>query len=132
MINYIENYGYTNTTINKNNKESNLSMEWMGNYDGEIADLKMKLNDNGVKKMIDLKLDNDDIIQLLNIPSNGYSLDQRIKSDFLYGENDFIPMIELPSNKGRGVSIHNKKRKTRKSKSKRKLKSKSKKLFNLL
>jgi hypothetical protein len=120
MINHIENYGYTNTIINKNNKKSNVSLEWMGNYDGEIADLKLKLNDNGNKKLIDVKLDNEDIIHLLNIPSNQYSLDERIKNDFLYGNSTMLPMIEFPSIK---------KRKSKKRKSK---KIKSRKLFNLL
>ena len=112
-------------------------MEWVGNYDGEMADLKMRVNDNGNEKTIDVKLDNDDIIHLLNIPSNQYSLDERIRSDFLHGNNNYLPMIELPENTARGIK-NKTKGKSKKRKSKRKgLKTKSKnrfskKLFNLL
>lgn len=124
MNNYIENYGYTNTMINKGNKKSNVSMEWAGNYDGNIADLTVKLNDNGSKKVVDLKLDNEDLINLLNIPSQQKPLDERISYDTIRQEPLHIieiPIISLPSRK--------KRRKTRNKKNK--LRSRTKKLLNL-
>lgn len=124
MINYIENYGYTNTMINKNNKKSNVSMEWVGNYDGNIADLTVKLNNNGSKKVVDLKLDNEDLINLLNIPSQQMPLDQRISHDIINQQP--LHIIELPiiSSSGR-----KKRRKTRNKKNR--LRSRTKKILDL-
>lgn len=118
MINSIENYGYTNSIINKDNKQKTLSMEWIGNYDGNIADLTLKLNDNGSKKIIDLKLDNEDLINLLNIPSHPKPLEERIRD---HNEGFGCPVIVLPAPK--------KRRKSRKRKSK--LRRKTKKLLDL-
>lgn len=124
MINYIENYGYTNTIINKNNKKRNVSMEWTGNYDGNMADLTVKLNDNGSKKIVDLKLDNQDIINLLNIPSQQKPLDERISYDIIHQQPLHIielPIVSLPSRK--------KRRKTRNKKNK--LRPRTKKILDL-
>lgn len=124
MMNYIENYGYTNTIINKNNKKSNVSMEWTGNYDGNIADLTVKLNNNGSEKMIDLKLDNEDLINLLNIPSQQVPLHERISHDIVNQQPLHIielPIISLPTRK--------KRKKTRNKRNK--LRSRTKKILDL-
>lgn len=124
MINYIQNYGYTNTMINKDNKKSNVSMEWVGNYDGNIADISVKLDDNGSKKVVDLKLDNQDLINLLNIPSQQKTLDERLSHDII--SNQPLHIIELPIV---SLPIHRKRRKTRNKK--RKLRSRTKKILDL-
>ena len=124
MINYIENYGYTNTMINRNNKKRNVSMEWTGSYDGNMADLSVKLNDNGSKKTVDLKLDNQDLINLLNIPSQQRPLDERITHDIINQEP--LHIIEIPI-----VSLHSRKKKRKTRNKKNKLRSRTKKIFDL-
>jgi hypothetical protein len=124
MINYIENYGYTNTMINKNNKKSNVSMEWAGNYDGNMADLTVKLNDNGSKKVVDLKLDNQDLINLLNIPSHQSSLHERLSHDII--DQQPLHIIELPM-----VSLPNRKKRRKTRNKKNKLRSRTKKILDL-
>lgn len=122
MINSIENYGYANTIINQNNKQNNLSMEWVANYDGNLADLTLKLNDNGSKKIVDLKLDNEDLINLLNIPSQQSSLDERIRQN---NEQFEFPIIVLPPSKKRRKS------RNKRSNKRSKLRRRTKKILDL-
>lgn len=124
MINHIENYGYTNTMINKDNKKSNVSMEWEGNYDGNIADLTLKLNNNGNEKVIDFKLDNQDLINLLNIPSQQTSLDERISYDIMNQQP--LQIIEIPI-----IPLRSRKKRRKTRNKKNKLRSRTKKLLNL-
>lgn len=125
MNTYIQNYGYTNTSINHNNKSNTQTLEWVGNYDGNIANLNMEYNNNGKPKSFIFQLHNQDILDLLNIPSHDNTLEERLINDFL----------QTPSNKNSYyiTELHNlagipnkKHKKTIKKKSK---KSKSKKNF---
>lgn len=65
-------------TIN-NIKES----DWNLNYDGNKAHLDMKINDNGFIQKYQVELDNNDLEDLLTIPSEPLSLDKRLMNDFL-------------------------------------------------
>jgi len=126
MNTYIQKYGYTNTSIYNNNKINTQSLELLGNYDGNIANIDMKFNNNNNPKSFTFQLDNQDIIELLNMPSHHNSLEERLINDFLQtpSNKNSYSITEL-SNLAR---IANKKhRKTIKKKSK---KNKSKK--NLL
>jgi hypothetical protein len=118
MTTYIQNYGYTNTHINNNNKLSENSLSWIGNYDGNIANLDMTINTNGNEKIINLQLDNQDLLNLLNIPSNQIPLEKRLMHDFV-SSNTSIPIIQIPNT----LALGHKKNKTKKRKNK-KLKSK--------
>jgi hypothetical protein len=124
MNTYIQNYGYTNTSINNNNKINSQSLEWIGDYDGNIANINMKFNNNNTKtKLLSFQLNNQDIIDLLNIPSYNNSLEQRLVNDFFNKQSNInnYSIAELPNLAG----ITNKKKtKTNKKKSK---KNKSKK-----
>lgn len=124
MTTYIENYGYTNTHINNNNKQSENSVSWIGNYDGNIANVDMVINNNGNQKSLNLQLDNQDLLNLLNIPSNQMPLEKRLLNDF--SPNTPMPMhiIQIPNRIGLEYKKIKNKRKTKKLKSRR---SKSKK-----
>jgi hypothetical protein len=101
-------YGITKSYTKHNNKKS---IQWKGNYDGENANIDLQLIENGRKQNMKLKLDNHEIMELLNIQPIEKSLEERLI-------NDFIPMSKNT------LSIIPKKTRKRKYK---KLKSKPKK-----
>jgi len=76
------NIGSTNTTIKNNDTVTNSSIDWSGNYNGNIADIHVSVDDNGRKEEMNIKLDNDDLTKLLGIPSINKQLDQRLMDDF--------------------------------------------------
>ena len=77
------NVGSTNTTIRNNNKTTNSSIKWTGNYNGKLANIHVDVNDNGRKENMDIKLTNDDLTQLLGYPSIEKQIDARLFDDFL-------------------------------------------------
>jgi hypothetical protein len=81
---YIQNYGFTKTFIQDNHKKSNNEIEWVGDYDGNIANIQMAMNDNGRKEMVNMQLNNDDIMDLLGVQPVQTPLDKRLTNDFLY------------------------------------------------
>jgi len=82
MAAYIENYGFTKTYVNNNNKISNKLLQWEGNYDGQNAFLNLHSEDDGHVKNIAMKLDKKDLLELMAFPSIGMSLDKRLSNDF--------------------------------------------------
>jgi len=126
MTTYIQNYGFTKTLINNNNNNVlNNEIKWEGIYDGSKADIYVDINDNGKKEIIKMKLNNDDIKQLLGISSVEIPLEERLTNDFLTPYSSFkskktpksIVLEGALTNKTR-KNIRNKKR-NRKTKSKK-------------
>lgn len=76
------NIGSTNTTIKNNDTVTNSTIDWSGNYNGKVADIQVSVDDNGHKEEMNIKLDNDDLIKLLGIPSINKQLDERLMDDF--------------------------------------------------
>ena len=126
MLNkYIEN-GLTQTIIHDNNTKKDLidSVKWDSEFDGNIANISISSNSNGNKKKLNLKLDKQDLDNLLNIPSMNNPLDKRLS---LNNETPFL--IELPNIQPREellIPLTLKKRKYRRHKYKRRTSSKSK------
>lgn len=87
MPTYIQNYGFTKTTINNNKKKSNNEIEWIGDYDGNIANIDLKMNNNGNKEFVSLKLTNNDLINLFGIKPVETPIDERLYADFLTETN---------------------------------------------
>lgn len=83
MTTFIQNYGFTKTKINDNNKLLNNEIKWEGIYDGSKANIYLDINDNGKKELIQMKLNNDDIKELFGISSIEIPLEERLKQDFL-------------------------------------------------
>jgi len=77
------NIGSTNTTIRNNDKITNSSIKWSGDYDGKLANIHVAVDDNGRKEDMDIKLTNDDLTQLLGYPAVEKQLDMRLFDDFL-------------------------------------------------
>lgn len=82
MKTYLQNYGLSKHVIQRNNQTTKQEMEWIGDCDGKNANIHLHLNDNGATKEIQMKLGNNDLLDLLNIPVNKRHLDQRLIQDF--------------------------------------------------
>jgi hypothetical protein len=84
MSTYIQNYGFNKTLINENGHKIKKEINWIGDYDGNNANLEMDINNNGKKQSINMKLDNNDLMELLGVQPVEMSLDKRLANDFLY------------------------------------------------
>lgn len=83
MPSYIKNYGMVKTFM-KNNKETSLKeIDWNGEYDGKEAHIQVHINDNGKEENAKIKLNKDDMMDLLNTKTVNIPLDQRLTQDFL-------------------------------------------------
>jgi hypothetical protein len=79
---YIKNRGSTKTIIHNNNHNKISEANWDVDYDGNVANLSLDLNNNGKSKHYNLKLDNSDLAKILNMDSIHLPIDQRLKRDF--------------------------------------------------
>lgn len=80
---FIKNKGISKTIIHKDNKNYYNEMNWDADYDGEKANISLDINDNGSKGHIEMKMNNDELAEILNIPSVDKTLDKRLYNDFL-------------------------------------------------
>lgn len=83
MNTYIENYGFTKTVIKDNKHKIKNEVKWMGDYDGNIANIQFDINDNGSKEFVSMQLDNNDLMKLLGVQPIEISLENRLSQDFL-------------------------------------------------
>jgi hypothetical protein len=79
---FIKNIGETTTLIHNNNHNDISKINWDAEYDGDIANISLDLNTNGRNEHVDIQLDNDDLADILNIPTVNTPIDRRLKSDF--------------------------------------------------
>ena len=123
METYIQNKGQYQTSINGNVVENT---KWKMDYDGDELDLEAKRNNEAVY----MKLNNEDIMKLLEVPSYHKPIRERLEFD-LQPENkiDIRPIImeELRQISGPNQLKHSKKpKKARKTKKAKKAKKASK------
>jgi hypothetical protein len=124
MSSYIKNYGITKTVIKDNEHKLNHEVKWMGDYDGEIANIQFDINDNGSKEFVSMQLNNTDLMKLLGVQPIQLSLEDRLSQDF-FGKsyNKYKPitlegaLIKRKTRKHR--QHHNKHRKKHLSKKRR-------------
>lgn len=79
---YIKNRGMAKTIIHKNNHNTINETNWDVDYDGSIANVSLDLSKNGKNKHLDFKLTNDDLANILTIPSVSQPIHKRLKMDF--------------------------------------------------
>lgn len=92
MLNtYIKNRGLTQTIIRKNNKNQFNEINWNADYNGNMANISLVSNTNGEKQYYDIRLDNNDLASMLNIPSVNLPIDKRLKMDL-----DITPLMIPP------------------------------------
>ena len=91
MLNtFIKNQGSNQTLIRKNNKHYLSQTKWSTDYDGDVANIVIDENDNGVHRQYQYALDNDDLANMLNMESVNMPIDQRLEMDF-NNNNDMKP-----------------------------------------
>jgi len=98
MLNtYIKNRGITQTLIHDKNHNQFNEINWDADYDGQMANISINSNTNGNKENFDITLDNNDLANLLNMPSINMPLDKRLTMDFQDGRfNPTEYQIEMP------------------------------------
>jgi hypothetical protein len=79
----IQNYGFTKTLVQQNGHYSGNEMKWQGDYDGNVANIDININDNGISKHVSMQLDNNDLAHMLGIQPINIPLEQRLMNDFL-------------------------------------------------
>ena len=96
MLNtYVKNRGATQMLIRNNNTNKFNELHWDADYDGETANISLDSTINGRTNHYNIELDNEDLANLLNIPSVNIPIDKRLKMD-LRGYNQDMYRIELP------------------------------------
>jgi hypothetical protein len=96
----VTNHGFNQTvTINGDHQINNISkISWDANYNGQNGNMALDISKNGHNKHIDVKFNNEDLAEILNVPSVTMPLEQRLKNDFLLRKTRKRPMIiELAS-----------------------------------
>jgi len=90
---YIKNQGVTQTIVHDNNNNHFNQIKWDADYDGNIANISVNSNIDGKKDRFNISLDNDDLADILNIPSVNMPIDKRLELDFQgpsYREGQFL------------------------------------------
>jgi hypothetical protein len=82
MSSYIQNYGFTKTIIQDNDKVSQNAIQWTGDYDGNIANINVGIDNDNTKEFVSMQLTKNDLIRLLGVQPIQMPLDQRLKKDF--------------------------------------------------
>lgn len=95
MKTHIQNYGIAKTIIQSNNRKTKNAVKWLGDYDGNVLNMKLHMEDNGKKKDMKISLDNEDLIKLLNIHPHHKSIDERLMEDFIVNENKPLSSFEI-------------------------------------
>jgi hypothetical protein len=93
---FIKNRGETTTLIHNNNHNDISKINWDAEYDGDIANVSMDLNTNGQNKHFDIQLNNDDLADILNIPTVNTPIDKRLKYDFKQNRMKANRMRQMP------------------------------------
>ena len=96
LTNYIKNRGFTQTLSRTNNDSEFKEIQWDADYDGQTANISVSSKNDGDKKHYNLSLDNEDLANMLNVPSINMPLDERLQTDFASPRDERIIRIELP------------------------------------
>ena len=80
---YIQNFGSTKTRIKTKNKQSEREIKWLGDYDGEEAKLQLDVINDNERKVYNIKMNNEQLSQLLGVHPVNIPLEDRIRNDLL-------------------------------------------------
>ena len=89
----ITSVGSVQTYENDNKKPKHTTFKWDGNYDGKIANIDIRIDNNGKKNKSKLKFTNDDLIDMLSGPVNSNPIDERLMNDFLSDRSLLHPVM---------------------------------------
>jgi hypothetical protein len=100
MLNtYIKNRGHSETLFHNNNKNKFNEIDWEADYDGHTANISVTSDIKGHKKHYDIKLDNHDLANILNVSSVQMPIHKRLELDFnkqTFRNEPMVYQIELP------------------------------------
>jgi hypothetical protein len=114
MSSYVQNYGFTKTLIKNNNHTlQNKLIKWNGDYDGDVANINIGINNNNKEKFINVQLTNDELMDIFKIQPVEIPLEKRLSHKFLH--KPIILEGALIKSRKHKKKKHHKKRKTRKS-----------------
>jgi hypothetical protein len=91
------------TMLHNKGRDSISEVGWDADYDGELAHISLGINENGKVGQYQFQLDNQDLEQLLSIPSVNQSLDQRLTRDFTKKKTPMFIVVEEPHTKNKVV-----------------------------
>ena len=74
--------GMNQSFVNINGKKKYKNLKWNADYNGEVANVYLKSNNNGRKNIYNFMLDNNDLANMLNVNTNDMLIDERLKQDF--------------------------------------------------
>lgn len=99
MLNtYIKNRGISKTIIHDNKHNHVNQINWDADYDGDVANISFDTNTDGKRNHFKLSLNNEDLANILNIPSVNTPIDKRLKMDFQEPQYTHEPyFIEIPT-----------------------------------
>ena len=80
---YIQNFGSTKTRIKTKNKESEREIKWLGDYNGEEAKLQLDVINDNQRKVYNIKMNNEQLSQLLGVQPVNIPLEDRLRNDLL-------------------------------------------------
>ena len=80
---YIQNFGSTKTRIKTKNKQSEHEIKWLGDYNGEEAKLQLDVINDNQRKVYNIKMNNEQLSQLLGVQPVNIPLEDRIRNDLL-------------------------------------------------
>ena len=84
---YITNKGAAQTTvIDRHNHKTTNELKWDADYNGEYANLKVDVSDNGKKNKYRVQLNNNDLANILSVPSVNMPIHRRLENDFLQNQ----------------------------------------------
>jgi hypothetical protein len=75
---YIKNRGVTETIIHDNHRDRVSQIKWEANYNGDSANIHLVANDGGPTEHYSVQLTNEDLANMLNIPSDKASLEDQL------------------------------------------------------
>lgn len=79
---FVHESGINQSFINLNGRNRCKNLRWNANYDGKVANISVKSNNNGNEKTYNFMLDNNDLANILNVNTNDKPIDERLYQDF--------------------------------------------------
>lgn len=92
---YIQNFGSTKTRIKTKNKQIEQEIKWLGDYDGEEAKLQLDVINDNERKVYNIKMNNEQLSQLLGIQPINIPLEERLRNDLLVNNDRQKDIQEL-------------------------------------
>ena len=96
---YVQTIGSSETYVKNNNKKSQSKIKWMGDYNGEDAKLQVDINNDNKHKVLNFKMNNEQLSHLLGMPPANMSLEDQMTSlKDMSPTMNMNKVIEIPQN----------------------------------